>query len=100
MSQTLNPRPGVTTATEAELPRVQPALVARPESPVGRTNDALRTDPTARDPLRGLGIDLTKFSDRQLHALVEELLTEKHRRAARWLALVPEIETIDDEVTP
>jgi hypothetical protein len=67
---------------------------------VGRTNTELRTDPSARDPLRGMDIDLTRFTDRQLHALVEALLEEKHRRAKRWLTLVPEIETTDEEPTP
>lgn len=75
----------VSADTPTELPRPQLPFLSRPTSPVGRTSKALSSDPSARDPLRDVTVDLKVLSDLQLHALTAALLEEKHRRVARWL---------------
>lgn len=75
----------MTPGTPPGPARLQPAVAARPTSPVGRTTEALRTDPAARTPLPGIGPHLQGLTDVELHALTDALLAEKHRRIARWL---------------
>jgi hypothetical protein len=93
----LDRRPGVTGRTEAGPLRPLTSLIpAQPQSPVGRTSEVLRTDPSARTPLRDRELDLASWSDRELHALTDALLAEKHRRIARWIHAVPAVETLGE----
>lgn len=79
-------------------PRFVPARESRtahPGSPVGRTCARLAdTGPAARSPIHRLEerlgrplVDMGSLSDVELHAITDLILTEKHRRAARWLNL-------------
>jgi hypothetical protein len=86
---------GTTGATPAgeggSAPTARPQHTAKPDSPVGRTNARLAADPEWAHPLRQLErrlgrplLDLTTYTDWELHGIVEALLSEKHRRAKRW----------------